>query len=153
MCILTYWSLFAGLVFILPLLVSNYLTFAFMGFMDIGLNVNTLPISALGIGLGVDYGLYHVSRIREEYHICKNHEQAFITALHTTGGAVFFTATTLIAGVIFWYILSPLRFQAEMGLLLALWMFSSAVGGIVLIPTFLAVTKPKFITRGRLPWE
>jgi len=150
-CMLTYRSLFAGLLFIIPLVVSNYLTFSFMAFEKIGLNVNTLPISALGIGLGVDYGLYIVSRMKEEYAKVKDLRQASINALSTSGGAVLFTATTLIGGVIFWYFLSPLRFQAEMGILLALWMLISALGGMILIPTVIAIIRPKFITRAGGP--
>jgi predicted RND superfamily exporter protein len=62
-----------------------------------------------------------------------------------------FTGTTLISGVIFWYFLSSLRFQAEMGLLLALWMFISMLGGMVLIPTVVAMVRPKFIARAGGP--
>jgi predicted RND superfamily exporter protein len=150
-CSITYRSLFAGLLFIIPLAASNYLTFAYMAYRDIGMNVNTLPISALGIGLGVDYGIYIVSRMKEEYAKVQDYKQASINALSTAGGAVLFTGTTLIAGVIFWYFLSSLRFQAEMGLLLALWMFISMLGGMVLIPTVVAMVRPKFIARGRGP--
>jgi hypothetical protein len=105
----------------------------------------------MGIGLGVDYGLYIVSRMKEEYAKVKDLRQASINALSTSGGAVLFTATTLIGGVIFWYFLSPLRFQAEMGILLALWMLISALGGMILIPTVIAIIRPKFITRAGGP--
>ncbi len=147
-CSITYRSLFAGLLFIIPLAATNFLTLSYMAFRDIGMNINTLPISALGIGLGVDYGIYIVSRMREEYARVKDYRQASINALSTAGGAVLFTGTTLIAGVILWYFLSSLRFQAEMGLLLALWMFISMLGGMILIPTIVAMVRPKFIARG-----
>jgi len=150
-CAITYRSLFAGLIFVVPLAASNYLTFAYMAYREIGMNVNTLPVSCLGIGLGVDYGIYIVSRIIEEYAKVKDYRQASINALTTAGGAVLFTATTLISGVIFWYFLSSIRFQAEMGLLLALWMLISMLGGMVLIPTIIAIFKPKFIARGAGP--
>ncbi|MBW1862053.1 MAG: MMPL family transporter [Deltaproteobacteria bacterium] len=150
-CAIAYRSFFAGLLFVIPLVASNYLTFAYMAYRDIGMNVNTLPISALGIGLGVDYGIYIVSRMKEEYAKVKDYKQASINALSTAGGAVLFTGTTLIAGVIFWYFLSSLRFQAEMGLLLAMWMFISMLGGMVLIPTVVAMVRPKFIARAGGP--
>jgi predicted RND superfamily exporter protein len=150
-CAIAYRSLFAGLLFVIPLVASNYLTFAYMAYRDIGMNVNTLPISCLGIGLGVDYGIYIVSRMKEEYAKVKDYRQASINALSTAGGAVLFTGTTLIAGVIFWYFLSSLRFQAEMGLLLAMWMFISMLGGMVLIPTVVAMVRPKFIARAGGP--
>ncbi|MBT3366926.1 MAG: MMPL family transporter [Nitrospina sp.] len=150
-CAITYRSFFAGILFVIPLVASNYLTFAYMAYRDIGMNVNTLPISALGIGLGVDYGIYIVSRMKEEYAKVKDYRQASINALSTAGGAVLFTGTTLIAGVIFWYFLSSLRFQAEMGLLLAIWMFVSMLGGMVLIPTVVAIFRPKFIAKAGGP--
>lgn len=150
-CAIAYRSFFAGLLFVIPLAASNYLTFAYMAYKDIGMNVNTLPISALGIGLGVDYGIYIVSRMKEEYAKVKDYKQASINALSTAGGAVLFTGTTLIAGVIFWYFLSSLRFQAEMGLLLAIWMFISMLGGLILIPTVVAMVRPKFIARAGGP--
>jgi len=150
-CAITYRSFFAGLLFVIPLAASNYLTFAYMAYKDIGMNVNTLPISALGIGLGVDYGIYIVSRMKEEYAKVKDYQQASINALSTAGGAVLFTGTTLIAGVIFWYFLSSLRFQAEMGLLLAIWMLVSMLGGMILIPTVVAMVRPKFIARAGGP--
>ena len=150
-CSIAYRSFFAGLLFVIPLVASNYLTFAYMAYKDIGMNVNTLPISALGIGLGVDYGIYIVSRMKEEYAKVKDYRQASINALSTAGGAVLFTGTTLIAGVIFWYFLSSLKFQAEMGLLLAIWMLISMLGGMVLIPTVVAMVRPKFIARAGGP--
>jgi hypothetical protein len=55
----------------------------------------------------------------------------------------------LISAVIFWYFLSDLRFQAEMGLLLALWLFIAMLGGLVLVPTLIAVFRPKFVTKAK----
>jgi predicted RND superfamily exporter protein len=147
-CSITYRSFVAGMIFVVPLAVSNYLTFAYMAWKGMGMNVNTLPVTTLGIGLGVDYGIYVVSRMVEEYAVVKDYRQASVNAVSTSGGAVLFTGTTLIASVIFWYFLSSLRFQAEMGLLLAIWMFISMIGGLILIPTIVAIFKPKFIARG-----
>ncbi len=70
--------------------------------------------------------------------------------LKTTGKAIFFTATTMIVGVIFWYFLSSLRFQAEIGLLLAIIMFINMVGALILIPSLVYVFRPKFLGRVKL---
>ena len=81
----------------------------------------------------------------------EEYSQATATkAIKTTGKAIFFTATTMIAGVIFWYFLSSLRFQAEMGLLLAIIMFINMVGALVLIPSLVSVFKPRFLGRVKL---
>lgn len=148
-CGFTYRSVVAGILFTIPLAICNYLTFAYMAFKGIGLNINTMPVAALGIGLGIDYGIYVVSRIKEEYHELHDLQAAIIRAMETAGSAVFFTASTLISAVIFWYFLSDLRFQAEMGLLLAIWMFISMLAGMILMPTLIAMLKPKFIFRAK----
>lgn len=150
-CSITYRSPVAGILFIIPLAVANLLTFSFMATMKIGLNINTLPISSLGIGLGVDYGIYIVSRIKEEYAAAGDLREATRVAMTTAGRAVLFTATTLTAGVIFWYFLSDMRFQAEMGLLLGLWMITSMVGGMLLLTTVIHFIQPRFITRAAMP--
>jgi predicted RND superfamily exporter protein len=145
-CGAAYKSGWAGLLFLLPLVISNYLTYALMGARGIGLDVNALPVVSLGVGLGVDYGLYVVGRIKEEYQILLDLKQAVIRGVSTAGKAVAFTAITMIAGVAFWTT-SFLRFQAEMGMLLVFWMVISMLGGLILLPTLIAIFKPRFITK------
>ncbi|NLH49736.1 MAG: MMPL family transporter [Myxococcales bacterium] len=145
---LVYRSVLAGLLFLLPTAISNYLTYALMGALGIGLDVNTLPVVSLGVGLGVDYGLYVIGRMEEEYAISGDWGIATTRAITTAGKAVFFTATTMVLGMIFWAF-SFLRFQAEMGLLLAFWMVISMLGGLILLPTIVYLIKPKFVTRFR----
>jgi len=145
-----YRSVLAGLLFLLPTAISNYLTYALMGALGIGLDVNTLPVVSLGVGLGVDYGLYVIGRMEEEYAVCGDWSVATIRAITTAGKAVFFTASTMVAGMIFWAF-SFLRFQAEMGLLLAFWMVFSMLGGLILLPTLVYLIKPKFVSRNYKP--
>jgi len=143
-CALAYRSLLAGLLFLVPLAVSNYLTYALMGARGIGLDVNSLPVVAVGVGLGVDYGLYVVGRIQEEFDRSGNVSTAIITALTTAGKAVLFTASTMVFGVLFWSF-SFLRFQADMGTMLLFWMIISMLGGLILLPALVATIKPRFI--------
>ncbi len=144
-CGVAYRSVFAGFLFLIPLLISNYFTYALMGARGIGLDVNALPVVSLGVGLGVDYGLYVIGRIKEEYQRVKDLNQAIVLGVSTAGKAVAFTAGTMVAGVAFWT-MSFLRFQADMGLLLVFWMVVSMLGGLILLPTLVAMTKPTFIT-------
>lgn len=146
-CSITYGSPVAGIILMIPVAMSDFLSIAYMATKGIGLNINTLPVASVGVGVGLDYGIYVVSRIKEEYAKQQDWNKAIIKGLTTSGKAVTFTATTLIGGVIFWYILSDLRFQGEMGFLLAFLMFFNMLGAIFLIPTLIAVIKPKFITR------
>ena len=145
-CGLAFRSAVAGILFLVPLALSNYVTYAMMGALEIGLDVNALPVVSLGVGLGVDYGLYVVSRIIEEYRITPDLDHAIRRAVATAGKAVLFTATTMVAGIVFWA-WSFLKFQADMGILLAVWMCISMLGGLFLLPALIALFKPKFVTR------
>ncbi len=142
-CAVAYRSFVAGFLFIISLCLANFFTLTVMSIREIGLNVNTLPVVSLGIGLGVDYGLYMVSRIREEYIPTQDLKAAIPIALATTGRAVVVTAITMVTGIIFWYF-SPLRFQAEMGLLLSIVLVMNLLGALFLLPTLIYLIKPKF---------
>jgi len=147
-CAAAYRSVLAGVLFLVPLFLSNYVTYAMMGALGIGLDVNALPVVSLGVGLGVDYGLYVVSRIQEEYALRRDLDSAIRRAITTAGKAVLFTASTMVAGIVFWA-WSFLKFQADMGILLAIWMCVSMVGGLVLLPTLISLIRPKFVVGNR----
>jgi predicted RND superfamily exporter protein len=144
---LTYWSLAGALIVMIPSIVAQPLTEAIMYWTNIDMNINSLPIAAIGIGIGIDYGYYVLSRITEEYAHFPNVDQAIEEALMTTGRAILFTGTTLTASVIFW-LWFPMRFQAEMALLLALILFLHVVGALVFIPSMVSLFKPRFATAG-----
>jgi len=144
---LTYWSLAGALIVMIPSIVAQPLTEAIMYWTRIDMNINSLPIAAIGIGIGIDYGYYVLSRITEEYERFADIDQAIEEALMTTGRAILFTGTTLTASVIFW-LFFPMRFQAEMALLLALILFLHVVGALVFIPSMVSLFKPRFATAG-----
>lgn len=141
-----YESLHAGWLMILPMLYATILTYGYMGFMNIGISVNTIPVIAVGVGVGIDYAVYIMDRIREEYEELHDLREAVLRALSTTGLAVGFTAATLIAGVIMWVILSDLRFQSDAALLLTVMLALNAVAAVLLVPAWVMAFKPKFIT-------
>ncbi len=144
-CSITFRSLAAGLILTIPLAISNILTFALMGAYHIGLTVNTYPVSSVGIGLGVDYGIYFVSRLVEESRSGRPLDQAVAQTLKTNGKAIVQIATTLTVGLVIW-IFSDLKFQAEMGVLLAILLFLNMLGALLVVPTLICFLKPKFIT-------
>ena len=115
----------------------------------IDLNINSLPVAAIAVGIGIDYGIYLLARISEEYRKSGNYAVANRTAVETTGKAIIFTATTLIAGVIFWAFVN-LKFQAEMGLLLGLLMLLNMVNALVLIPSLVTILKPGFVLEKKI---
>jgi len=151
-CTIVFRSFTAGIILIIPLIVSNIIAFALMatGFLwaiptPITITTSTLPVSAVGIGLGVDYGIYLLCRIKEEYKVCQDLNTAITTAMMTTGKAVIYVSTTLTIGILFW-VISPLMFQAMMGFFLAVILFLNCAGALFLVTSFVAILKPKFIT-------
>jgi predicted RND superfamily exporter protein len=145
-CAFNFRSLTAGLILTIPLAISNVLTFALMGAYHIGLTVNTYPVASIGIGLGVDYGIYFMSRILEERKRGADLDSAVYYTLKSNGRAIVMIATTLTIGLIVW-IFSPLKFQAEMGVLLAILLFLNMLGALLVVPALICIIKPKFVTR------
>jgi predicted RND superfamily exporter protein len=147
---LTYGSWFASAILMIPVVLSQLAAEALMVWLHIDMNVNSLPIAAAGAGVGVDYGIYHFSRMIDTYDEIGKLDEAVDYATATTGKAIIFTATTMIAGTIFWWF-SDLKFQAEMGFLLALLMTFNTFGGLVVVPAFVKVLRPTFLTGRKRP--
>jgi hypothetical protein len=146
---LTYGSLVASAILMIPVILSQIVAESLMVIMQIDLNVNSLPIAAAGAGVGVDYGIYHFSRMIDAYDEVGKLDEAVDYATATTGKAIIFTASTMIAGTVFWWF-SALKFQAEMGFLLALLMAFNTFGGLVVVPAFVKVIRPAFLVN-RVP--
>lgn len=142
----TYGTLVGTVILMIPVLMAQLACEAFMYLMRIDLNVNSLPVAAVGAGVGVDYGIYHFSRMIDLADEGVPLDEAVDGATATTGKAIIFTATTMIVGSIFWWF-SDLKFQAEMGFLLALLMAFNTFGGLVLVPSWIKVIRPRFLTR------
>jgi predicted RND superfamily exporter protein len=133
LCLITFRSVRGTLCIILPLALVSILAYALMAILEIGLKVNTLPVVALGVGIGVDYGIYIYSRLSEFLERDISLTKAYLTTLTTTGFGVVFTGVTLAIGVMTW-IFSPLKFQADMGILLTFMFLVNMLGAILLLP-------------------
>ena len=141
LCLITYLSLRATLCIMIPLALVSLLSYALMAMLEIGLKVSTLPVVALGVGIGVDYGLYIFSRLRSIMARGVPLHEAYRETLNITGNGVLFTGITLAIGVATW-IFSPLKFQADMGLLLTFMFLFNMIGAIVLLPALAAWLHP-----------
>jgi uncharacterized protein len=133
-CLITFRSWRATLCIIVPLGLVTILCNALMAGIGIGLKVATLPVIALGVGVGVDYGIYLFERMQhemEEYG--SSLREAFYQALRQRGTAAVFTAITMSIGVGTWAF-SALKFQADMGILLAFLFLVNVLGAIFLLP-------------------
>ncbi len=140
-----YQSLMAGSMMFMAMLFATTLTYAYMGITEMGININTVPIIAVGVGVGIDYSIYMMDRIRAEMVELKDLSAAVKRAISTTGLAISFTAITLIAGIVMWVILSDLRFQADAALLLIVMVLLNGAAAMLLVPSWVLVFKPKFI--------
>jgi len=137
MCLITFRSLRATLCILIPLAIVSVLCEALMPALGIGLKVSTLPVIALGVGVGVDYGIYLYDRIEAHLEEGKALSQAFFEALNERGTAMVFTAVTMTIGVGTWA-MSALKFQADMGILLAFMFFLNMLGALFLLPALAA---------------
>ncbi|MQT61590.1 MMPL family transporter [Pseudomonas sp. FSL R10-0056] len=136
-CLLTFRSVRAVLCILVPLAIVAVLCNALMALLGIGLKVATLPVMALGVGVGVDYGIYLYERIEHEMAAGHDLREAFYRAMCQRGTAAVFTALTMSLGVCTW-VFAPLKFQADMGVLLAFMFMVNVLGAIFLLPALAA---------------
>ncbi len=130
---ITFSSWQAAFCIMVPLALTSFLCEALMAHLGIGVKVATLPVIALGVGIGVDYGIYIYAKFAYFLRRGMGIQDAYYNTLTTTGAAVSLTATMLAAGVATW-IWSPIKFQADMGLLLTFMFVWNMVGALWLLP-------------------
>jgi predicted RND superfamily exporter protein len=141
----TYKSASSGAIIFLQISTATMVSLAYMAIKGVGLNINTLPVQSVGVGIGVDYAIYIVDRIRQEVADTADIDEAVRRAVRTTGMAVTFTATTVVGGIMLWTF-SNLRFQAEMAQLLVFLMILNMFGAITVVPAFYSILRPKVAT-------
>ena len=142
LCLLAFRSARAVLCIALPLSLVSILTYALMSLLEIGLKVPTLPVTALGVGIGVDYGIYIFSGMKRLLDDGTPLKDAYLQTLRITGNAVLVTGLTLAIGTSTW-MLSPLKFQADMGILLTFMFLGNMLGALLLLPSLAVFILPK----------
>jgi predicted RND superfamily exporter protein len=133
LCFITFRSWRAVVVAVVPLVITSILCEALMVLLGMGVKVATLPVIALGVGIGVDYALYLLSIQLARQRAGDTLAQAYRHALRFTGKVVALVGVTLAAGVITWAF-SPIKFQADMGILLTFMFLWNMLGALALIP-------------------
>jgi predicted RND superfamily exporter protein len=133
MCLFTFRSVLGTVLVVLPLALVSVLVYAVMALVGIGLKVSTLPMVALGAGIGVDYGIYLYSRMQEFLHAGLSVHDAYERTLRVTGASIIFTGITLAIGVVTW-VFSPLKFQADIGIMLTFMFLVNMLAAIILLP-------------------
>jgi predicted RND superfamily exporter protein len=138
LCLISFKSFKATVAVIIPLYVVSTLAQALMTLLDIGLAVSTLPVIALGVGIGVDYGIYILSTMSNKLSNGMPVQQAYFEALVERGSAVIFTGLTLAIGVSTWFF-SDLKFQMDMGILLTFMFLVNMLAAIIILPALSAI--------------
>ena len=137
-CLIVFRSVRAAICIVLPLTAVSILANALMSATGIGLKLATLPVTALGVGIGVDYGIYKFSRLSHYMRQGYTLDAAYVQTLRETGSAVIFTGLSLSIGVATWAF-SPLQFQADMGMLLTFMFLMNMLGAIIVLPAIIGV--------------
>jgi len=137
MCLLTFNSVIGTVLVVVPLALVSVLVYAVMAIVGIGLKVSTLPMVALGAGIGVDYGIYLFSRMQEFLDQGAPVRVAYQRTLRVTGASIIFTGITLAIGVATW-VFSPLKFQADIGVMLTFMFLVNMLAAIMLLPALAA---------------
>jgi predicted RND superfamily exporter protein len=111
----------------LPLGLVSWMAYAVMAIFGIGMKVATLPVVALAVGIGVDYGIYIYATLADAVAAGYKFEEAYNKTLKMTGKAVVFTGVTLGLGVATWLF-------SDMGLMLVFMFTANMFGAILILP-------------------
>jgi predicted RND superfamily exporter protein len=152
LCLVTFRSWRAVVVAVLPLMLTSVLCEALMVKLGMGVKVATLPVIALGVGIGVDYALYMLSVMLDHMRAGKTLSQAYYATLCFTGRVVILTGLTLAFGVATWAF-SPIKFQADVGILLVFMFVWNMLGALILLPALACFLLPRKPVAVSLPDE
>jgi predicted RND superfamily exporter protein len=143
-CFITFRSWRAVLCAVLPLILTSILAQALMVVLGIGVKVSTLPVDALGVGIGVDYALYVLSIMLKQMRAGATLSEAYHRTLLFTGKVVLLTGVTLAVSVGTWAF-APIKFQADMGILLSFMFVWNMLGALILLPALACFLMPQSV--------
>lgn len=147
LCLVIAYGWVSGWLLFLPLIFRTLLVFGLLGFLKVGLTAEIIPVVALGIGFGDDFGIYIMSRVMDELKEGGGAlKEALIKAMSTSGKAVFFTGLCLTIGIATWMV-SPILMQTRLGALLGFFILFNAIGTLIVMPSMVMTVKPKFLSR------
>ena len=141
-----YRSIIAGIIGIIPLMISVALNFGFMGIVGIKLNIGTAMVASFAIGIGIDYTIHYLAAYHHEYTKRRDDRNFLIHTFYGSGKAILFNAVSVGAGFAV-LMLSKFNMLSELGLLIALVMGTSSFASLTVLPTILSIVKPRFITK------
>ncbi|MFQ5632820.1 MAG: RND family transporter, partial [bacterium] len=145
-CAIVFRSLTAGLFSIIPLVVATLLTFGIMGFIGIRLDMGTAIITAIAVGIGVDFAIHYIYRFRQEFTDSGDMEESTVRTMLSAGKAIIYDMMSNILGFMVFIFSGFLPIQ-NFGWLISLTMLTVGFGSLVILPALFAIVKPRFIQR------
>ncbi len=145
-CIASYRSFVGGFLLLIPLIFANLFVTGVMAFMGVGITIDTLPVVAIGVGIGVDFGIYMFSRMKEEMLRSGNDFEVSINnSLLTTGTAILFSGLAMIVPLLLIGVVTSIKFQAQMSILIGVILFVNMLWAITVQPLIIHYFRPKFL--------
>jgi len=143
-------SVVAGLIALIPLVLTVAVSLGIMAYTGTPLDLMTLMVSAIAVGIGVDYSIHFISRFRREYRVDQDGDRALKATIRSVGRGISYNALTVALGF-FILIFASFKGTRSFGLEIALTMVVSAISAISIIPAILLEFRPKFLVR--IPWK
>jgi uncharacterized protein len=143
-------SLAGGFLVLLPLATAALVNLGLMGWTGILLSMGTAAISAMAVGIGADYAVYFIFRVREEFQRTGDLREATATALTTSGKAIAYVASA-VAGGYLCLTLSLFKVHVLLGVLVALTMVTSSAATVAFLPAVILMVTPRFLRRQKTP--
>ena len=138
-CTIVFRSFMIGSFLVTPLIVANIVGFGLMSLLGLSLTIETIPIAAVGVGIGVDFSVYLYSRYKEEYEIRKDTMKNLVRGAESVGRAILFIALVMIIPLSIWGFLAEIRFQAQMGMFYAIIFFVNLVFSLTFQPAIVSI--------------
>jgi hypothetical protein len=140
---LVFRSVLGGILVLLPLLLAVLINFGIMGISGLTLGIGTATIAAMSVGMGADYAIYYIFRLKEEYRKSGRLDAAIAATTSTAGKSILYVAFAISAGCA--TLIFPGYYLHTEGILVPLAMLTSSIGAITLIPALMAWLQPKFV--------
>ena len=145
-CALSFRSLLVGFILIIPPVISTSTVFTYMSFFKIGLTINSLPVCAVIVGVGIDFGIYLCGRYREELTY-PDIKKGMLKAAETTSEGIVFSALSIIIPLFIWWTFADIKFQAQMGGMLIVAFMVNLFCALILTPALVSYLKPESLIR------
>ncbi|MCK4396912.1 MMPL family transporter [candidate division WOR-3 bacterium] len=137
-------SLIGGLISISPIILTILINFILMAIFSIPLDIITVMIGSVAVGIGIDYTIHFINRFKSEFGKGKSELEALDKTLETTGKAILINAISVMMGFLVLVLGSIVPMQ-RFGYLIAVTMITSALGAIIFLPALILITKAGFI--------